>query len=228
MKINIFDFDGTITMDAWPNNLIKKMGCDLNDIKKYIKENKGTLVEKFFGYFNKFMTDNNVKLSKDELFELEQTVKYNPGIQDFLKGLKTKNYIVSGGFLELLQNIEIAKYFDGIYGTTAEFDVDGFLVAAKEIMTDDKKVSAIKDILKKNGRKEDDCRDVTFIGDGLSDVPAMRFVKSNGGRSIFVHQPFADEELYKKLNAEDAIDFRCVADYRDESELVKIISGGNK
>ncbi len=41
------------------------------------------------------------------------------------------------------------------------------------------------DILKRNGRIGNDCRNVNFIGDGYSDASAMRFVHNNGGKIHF-------------------------------------------
>ena len=67
-------------------------------------------------------------------------------------------------------------------------------------MTDDKKVLAIKDILKRNNRSENDCNNVYYIGDGYSDATAMRFVHENGGKAIFVHQPTQDDAFFEYNN----------------------------
>ena len=47
----------------------------------------------------------------------EKCIKYNPGVIDFLKNSNIKNYIVSGGIKEFLDNLSTSSYFDGIYGT---------------------------------------------------------------------------------------------------------------
>ena len=77
---------------------------------------------------------------------------------------------------------------------------------------------------------DNDCRNVYYIGDGYSDLIAMRYVHNNGGKAVFVHQPDQNDELYQqnqkvymKLNEEGIIDWRCTADYRKDSALWNIL-----
>lgn len=238
--INIFDFDGTLTTETWPKFWVwvKKFGYDgsaRNDhleqaIAKYRSTNSGNSLETFFGFFNDLLVDNYETISYKELLEGEKYIKYNPGMIDFLAKASVKNYIVSGGLKEFLQNLNINNYFEGIYGSTVHHNEEGLIVGIDEVMTDDKKILAICDILKKNGRSKNDCRNVYFIGDGCSDEPAMRFIHENGGKAIFVHQPFNDDDLYdysnkiyEILNADGIIDFCSVADFRDDSILSKVL-----
>jgi len=242
--INIFDFDGTLTTETWPKYWVwvKKFGYNgetRNEhlekaLAEYREKHVGTPLETFFAFFNDLMVDNNTTITYKELLEGERHLKYNPGVIDFLKNSSAKNYIISGGLKDFQQNIKIAKYFDGIYGTPLKHDQKGLICGIGEVMTDDKKVMAICDILKKNGRKENDCHNVNFIGDGYSDAPAMRFVHNNGGNAIFVHQPNQDDGLYyyndriyQTLKADGIVDFRLVADFRNGSELSDILQGKN-
>lgn len=162
--------------------------------------------------------------------EGEKYIEYNSGLNDFIEKSFAKNYIISGGLTEFLKSLKIAKYFDGIYGTSMQHDKNGLISGIGEIMTDDKKILAIQDILKKNNRSENDCRNVYYIGDGYSDAPAMRFVHNNGGKAIFVHKLSQDDEfydynnkIYQILAAEGIVDFCCVADYSNGSILSNIL-----
>lgn len=144
--------------------------------------------------------------------------------------MNTKNYIVSGGLREFLQNLKIAKYFEGIYGTPVQHNKDGLITGIREVMTDDKKILAIQDILQKNDRKENDCQNIYYIGDGYSDALAMRFVHQHGGKAIFVHQPNEEDALYQATNAiyqtlnkDGIVDFCCVANYKKGSELSNLL-----
>lgn len=238
--INIFDFDGTLTTETWPKFWVwvKKFGyCgekrndDLeNALSKYRAIHSGDLLETFFGFFNDLLVENDETLTYEELMEGEKYIKYNPGVSDFLEKSFAKNYIVSGGLKEFLQKLKIANSFDGIYGTPVKHNQNGFIYGIGEVMTDDKKILAIKDILKRNNRQENNCRNVYYIGDGYSDLIAMEFVHNNGGKSIFVHQPNQDDELYQqnkkiyeKLNIDGIIDFCYTADYRNGSALSKCL-----
>lgn len=238
--INIFDFDGTLTTETWPKFLVwaKKFGYngdERNDylekaLVEYRKINVGNVLETFFNFFSDLLANNNETITYDELLEGEKYIKYNLGVIDFITKSSIKNYIVSGGLKEFLENLNIAKYFENIYGTPVKHDKNGLIVGIGEVMTDDKKIIAICDILKKNNRKANDCHNVYFIGDGYSDAPAMRFVHNNGGKSIFVHQPsqgdgfyYNSDTIYEKLKSEGIVDFRCVADFRNGSVLSKIL-----
>lgn len=238
--INIFDFDGTLTTETWPKFWVwvKKFGYNgekrNDDLEKalaeYRKTHIGNSLETFFAFFHDLLVNNNQTLTYEELMEGEKYIKYNSGLNDFIEKSFAKNYIVSGGIIEFLKNLKIAKYFDGIYGTTVQHDKNGLISGIGEIMTDDKKILAIQDILKKNNRQENDCRNVYYIGDGYSDATAMRFVHNNGGKAIFVHQSSQDDEfydynnkIYQTLNTDGMVDFCCVADYRTGSILSNIL-----
>lgn len=238
--INIFDFDGTLTTQTWPKFWIwvRKFGYngeERNDslekaLAEYRKCHTGNELETFFGFFNDLLVDNNEIITYDELMQGEKYIMYNPGVDDFFKRSCANNYIVSGGLKEFMQNLEIAKHFNGIYGTPVQHNESGLISGIGKVMTDEKKILAICDILKKNNRKENDCRNVYFIGDGYTDVPAMEFVHKNGGKAIFVHQPNENDDLacynnkiYETLNKDGIVDFCCVADYRDGNMLSNIL-----
>lgn len=238
--INIFDFDGTLTTETWPKFWVwvKKFGYSgekRNDnleqaLAEYRKEHLGNELETFFSFFNDLLINNNETISYEELMEGEQYIKYNLGVIDFIENAYAKNYIVSGGLREFLQNLKTARYFCGIYGTPMKYNDKGAISGIGEVMTDDKKILAICDILQKNNRYANDCRNVYYIGDGSTDLPAMRFVHNNGGKAIFVHQPNQEDEfykynnqIYKILNSDGIVDFCCVADYSKGSILSNIL-----
>ena len=238
--INIFDFDGTLTTETWPKFWVwvKKFGYNgeqrndnlENALAEYRKNHVGDALETFFCFFNDLLVYNNETLTYKELMEGEDYIQYNPGLNEFIETTDSKNYIVSGGLKEFLEHLKIIESFDGVYGTPVKHDERGRIIGIGEVMTDDKKILAICDILKRNNRKENDCRNVYYIGDGYSDAAAMKFVHDNGGKAIFVHQPNNDDELcshnnkiYELLNADGIVDFSCTADYRDGSDLSNIL-----
>lgn len=239
MPINIFDFDGTLTTDTWPKFWVwvKKFGFNgekRNDelevaLAQYRKLNTGNELETFFGFFNDLLKNNNEVITIEELMNGEKFIKYNPGVVDFLKTTDAKNYIVSGGIKDFLDHLKVSNYFEDIYGTSLVYSQNN-ICGIGEIMSDNSKILAIKDILKKNKRKNNDCRNVYYIGDGYSDYAAMEFVHNNGGKAIFVHQPNQDDELYQQnfliyeaLNKNGIVDFCAVADYSEGSPLDSIL-----
>lgn len=238
--INIFDFDGTLTTETWPKFWVwaKKYGYTgerRNDalekaLEDYRSTHEGSILETFFWFFNDLLIEKNDTLSDEELMEGEKYIKYNPGVKSFIKKSNLRNYIVSGGLKEFLEGLEIAPYFCGIYGTPVIKNSNGLITGIGEVMTDDKKIQSIQDILKKNNRVGNDCRNVFYIGDGYSDAPAMRFVHENGGKAVFVYQPIQNDELYeqiqntyKALKSEGILDYAFVADYTEDSSLLDVL-----
>lgn len=238
--INIFDFDGTLTTETWPKFWVwvKKFGYSgeqrndnlENALAEYRKTHEGNSLETFFGFFNDLLIEHDETITYDELMEGEKYIQYNPGVYDYIKNSSAKNYIVSGGLKDFLQNLKISNFFDDIYGSTVRLNENRLISGIDEIMTDDKKILAICDILKRNNRQENDCRNVCYIGDGYSDADAMKFVHNNGGKAILVHQPNKNDEfyhynkkIYETLNANGIIDFYCVADYNLSSVLSNIL-----
>ena len=97
--------------------------------------------------------------------EGEKFIHYNSGVIEFVRNTNSKNYIISGGLKEFLQNLEIAKHFDGIYGTPVIKNNEGKISGIGTVMTDENKILAIHDILKINNKKKEDCKDVYYIGE---------------------------------------------------------------
>lgn len=243
--INIFDFDGTLTTETWPKFWVwaKKLGYNgekrNDDLEKaifeYGKDKGGNTLENFFGFFNQLLINNNEVVTYEEMMAGEKYIEYNPGVKDFIRESIAKNYIVSGGLKEFLQRLEVAQFFEGIYGTPVKQDNKGDIIGIGEVMTDDKKLLAICNILQENNRKGTDCRNVYYVGDGYSDAPAMRFVHNNGGKAIFVYQPHKDDayydynnKIYQALNSEGIVDFACIADYSKGSILENILQRQNE
>ncbi|MDR0907091.1 MAG: haloacid dehalogenase-like hydrolase, partial [Rikenellaceae bacterium] len=64
-----------------------------------------------------------------------------------------------------------------------------------------------------------------YFGDGTTDIPCMRLVKSSGGYSIAVYNPFVEGERTKseRLIDENRVNFVSPADYSEGHELDRIV-----
>jgi len=63
-------------------------------------------------------------------------------------------------------------------------------------------------------------RNMIYIGDGMTDVPCMKLVRSNGGQSIAVYKKKAKvEELLK----DNRVNYIVPADYSQGGELDAIV-----
>ena len=146
-----------------------------------------------------------------------------------------EHYIVSSGNKEILEGCSIAKEFKEIYGCEYIFDEEGNAVWPKFAINYTQKTQYFFRISKGVSNQNDDdsvnektpirripYSNMVYIGDGLTDVPSMIIVKSNGGKSIAVY-PKGKEEKAGTLQADGRINYACVADYSKDSGLEKIM-----
>ena len=236
----IYDFDGTLTKPPLPKYLFIEnvgypngtQGEKFLDEMKIIQQKTGqeTMVV-YIDLMMKIIKENGLKPTLQMLYKGQDTLQYNKGIDTFFdtlvalakhNKLELKNYIVTGGFADYLQNLYLARYFEKIFG--AEFDVDksGDILGVKKVMLNSMKIDAIKEIIKSNGQLETDCKNVVYIGDGLTDKFAMEYIHNNGGKTIFVHHGNLD--IYNEVNKNGIVDYCLEADYRENSDIVKTIS----
>ena len=85
-------------------------------------------------------------------------------------------------------------------------------------MSDKNKVAALKEILRKNEITDEDCSDVVYIGDGLTDYYVMKYIREHGGTSIFVYLDANSKDM-QSIKEKDVVDFYMKADFSSGSEL---------
>lgn len=165
------------------------------------------------------LIDENIYLGYDKII-------YNKGVIEFLDFLdknNISNYLVSSNMKVLLEKISISPYFKEIYATTFTYNDNNEINGFKYLMNDKNKVTAIKEILQKNKIDNEDCSKIIYIGDGLSDYYAMKYVKDHGGISICVYQDLNSKDI-KTIKEKDVAIFYAKADFSKNSELYNYIN----
>ena len=202
MKIIIYDFDGTLTPYPIPKlEILEKCGINkglnnkdfLNKINNYSKKNNIDNYTALYQLLIKILKDKNIKLTDKNICIGINKIEYNKGLIEYLeftKNYNIKNYIISSGIKEYLKNTEIAKYFNDIYASTFIYE-NNSIKDIEYIMNDKNKVDAIKDIIKIN---KIDIKNIIYIGDGLSDYYAFKYIYNNKGTTILLNNN-ADEKL---------------------------------
>ena len=231
-KIIIYDFDGTLTPYSMPKfEILKKCGIENYSKKLGFKlVIKARMVLKKIDIYTAIyeilfetikkcgfdLNDKNLSLGANK-------IEYNPGVEEFIQYLNVNNvdnYIVSSGMEYYLKNTKIAPLFKEIYATKLNYDKENNVSGIKDLMDDRNKVNAIKDIMIKNGLE--DCSDIIYVGDGLTDVYSFEFVHNNGGKAIFVYQNENDKKI-PKIKEKGIVDYFAKADYTLNSELSKYV-----
>lgn len=223
----IYDFDGTLTPSPVPFfPILKDCGITEKEFYQKISELKDKRItdsyESLFQFLLSIIQESN--LEKHDVTKGADKLIFCEGLEDWFDNLDNSSdkvfshYIVTSGIEEFLYASKIAKKMTKIFGASFVHE-NGKLKSIEKLITDKGKIDYIKKINCLHGRKENDCTNLIYIGDGLTDYYAMEFVFSNGGTSILVTPPGKTPE--DKLFA--ISHFQCEADYRKGKELFEYI-----
>lgn len=251
----IYDFDGTLSpgnmqeygfiqaagldsREFWNKNTKMKENQDASEILCYMK----LMVEE--------ARHNQLELSKKSLKQYGKNVEFFTGVKEWFglinkygeeKGVKIEHYINSSGLKEIIEGTPIAREFKRIYACSFYYSPEGaaewpavavdFTAKTQFLFMINKGIEFVKDNKKVNEFKPEierpiPFRNMIYFGDGETDVPCMKLIKQQGGRSIAVYNPKnrKKKEAALKLIAENRVSFVCSADYSKESEIYCVVT----
>jgi hypothetical protein len=196
----------------------------------------------------------NISLTRESFRESGSRVELFPGVGEWFgrvnaygreRGLNVVHYINSSGIREMIEGTPIASEFRKIYACSFLYDERGeaywpgvainYTNKTQFIFKINKGVEAVWDGKAVNEYIEESRRTVPFrrmiyFGDGTTDIPCMRLVKSSGGYSIAVFDPDGTERdggaagtAARRLLGENRVDFVAPADYRAGGTLDSIV-----
>lgn len=204
----------------------------LNQFLRYVREGKFPKLsnEKLKGYGaqqNFYAGIPEIFRTTKGLLEEDEVCKeYN---------IRVEHYIVSTGFAEVIRGTSLMDYVEDIWGCELIEDKDGNgeLVISEIGYTIDNtsKTRALFEINKGIGKIKDvtvnskltdlqrrvDFRNMIYIADGPSDVPAFSVVKGRGGATFAIY-PAGDKKAFEqveRLREDGRIDMFAEADYSD-------------
>ena len=200
--------------------------------------------------------EKGISVKKDDFIRYGQSIHFFEGVEDYFerinkygesRGLKVEHSIISSGLREFVAGTSIAKYFTNIFASGFVYDKNGvacwpalainYTNKTQFLFRINKGIKNSYDNSLINKRIPKDQRAVPFqnliyIGDGETDVPAMKMVKLQGGTAITVYNPNVPvskdgsqtpRELCAELIAENRADYMAPADYRDGQPLSRIV-----
>jgi len=161
------------------------------------------------------------------------------------QGLLLEHYVISSGLLEMIRGCKIVDRFTQIFASHFLYDERGEAVWPAAAINYTTKTQFLFRINKGITNTWDNDRinrwvpmeerplpfsRMIFIGDGATDIPSMKTVRSQGGHSIAVFDPrkwdsAPARELVYRLIAEDRAHFVAPADYTEGSQLDVTVRG---
>ena len=244
-----YDFDKTLSPDDMQaQGFIQSLGQEVesfwNESNKLASDND---MDQNLAWMYKMTKESRGKhiFNKEMLKEYGANVTLYPGVSTWFdrinkygeeKGIIVEHYIISSGLKEMIEGTEVAKYFKKIYASSFYFDGDGVAVWPAQCINYTNKTQFLfrikKGALEINDTKVNDYlsedqsrvpfRNMIYIGDSDTDIPCMKLVSINGGYSIGVHGKESKNKVFKMIE-ENRIRYFAEADYREESELEKLL-----
>lgn len=215
--IVIYDFDGTLTPYSMPQyQVLKDCGYDdqklFSRIENMIKCRKIGLYEAYVEAVFQILSESNIEKSMNSICKGAMEVIYNPGVIAYFERFKNlKHYVITSGYEDYIRRTKINPYLQDVLGTRVK--IEGNETSIVDLMTDEKKVEAIEQIIKESGT---DFENVIYIGDGLTDRYAFEYIHKKGGVSIFVGEK---TEQVKDL----CVDYYFEKNFEEGSSLDKYI-----
>jgi len=195
-----------------------------------------------------------VKVSKESLLNHGKNSPLFDGLKDgrwfsrlekFAEeiGLSLEHYIVSSGTQEMIEGSPIAKHFKKIFASKYMFDNDGnaiwpslainYTTKTQFLFRINKGVDNVWDNAGVNKFMPPNERPIpfsrmVFIGDGDTDIPAMKMTTHNGGSSIATYDPSRDLRSLNKIHgliADGRADFVAPADYSETGQMDILMKG---
>ena len=183
-----------------------------------------------------------IRLDRDYLVRSGEAIELFPGVREWFAritaygadlGVDVEHYVISSGLREIIEGSGIAHEFKQIYACEFYYDGSGaacwpkldvnFTNKTQFVYRINKGVLDVAEDKRLNDSMPDDSKRVPFtnmiyVGDGLSDVPCMKMMRSYGGQAIAVYQS-SNRAGVEDLLSKGRVDFIFPADYREGTGL---------
>lgn len=193
--------------------------------------------------------EKKIPITRETFRKMGMQVEYFNGVKTWFErinefgkkcGVRVEHYIVSSGIKEIIEGTEISDYFKKIYACEFMYDYNGsiqwpkfavnytaktqflFRINKGVLTIDSKSADKLNRFTPENDRPVP-FRNMIYIGDGLTDVPCMKLVKSNGGQSIAVFDQERGKDAAELLKKSNRVNFVAPADYGPDSDLEVIV-----
>jgi len=245
-----YDFDGTLSPGNMQEyGFMRKLGYKDPDQfwSKCQELAKKQQADSVLAYMKTMLDESarkGVSFSKRDFCEYGRSVRLFKGVSTWFsrinayaaeRGICLKHYIISSGLKEMIEGTSIAKEFNKIFASSFMYDEKGvafwagvainyttktqFLFRINKGCLDINDNKGINHYLPQKKRAVPFSQ-MVYIGDGTTDIPCMRVVKSSGGYAIAVYQ---DKKQPQNLIQEGRVNIAAHADYSPNSAIDKYV-----
>lgn len=254
----IYDFDGTLARGNLQEcSFIPKMNMTREafweEVKQRTREENADEILVYMHLMLEKAREAGEVVTKEMLREHGRRARLFPGldgkrwferINRFASqlGLELQHYIISSGIEEMIRGCSIQDAFRKVYASKYIYDGEEaawpgvainyttktqYLFRINKGVEDHWNREALNAYMPQESRPVPFCR-MIFLGDGDSDIPAMKMMTLQGGHSVAVYdEQWEDRDLEKihRLISDDRVDFVAPGNYEENSQLDIIIKG---
>ncbi|MEL3908150.1 MAG: HAD family hydrolase [Treponemataceae bacterium] len=247
----LYDFDKTLcTKDMQEYTFIPKVQMTAREFwteaSKLASEKKMDRILAYMYLMLEKAKEQNIGFRREDFVALGRDLEFFEGVETWFPRINTfaeslnlniEHYIISSGLYEIIEGSKIMKYFHRVFACEFLYDKNNFACWSKNAVNYTTKTQFLFRISKGALDISDDTkvnsttnesqfvipfRNMIYIGDGLTDIPCMKLIKSYGGQSIAVYQK-GKSEVAQLLLKDKRVDFIFPADYSENSELEKTV-----
>lgn len=255
-----YDFDGTLAPgNMQEHNFLPALGIKPRtfwaNAKKKAKEHDMDEILAYMQLTIEEAKTKNLPIRKSDFINYGKSISFFEGVETYFdrinayaksKRILIEHYIISSGLREFVKGAKISKHFKNIFASGFEYDANGVAVwpalavnytsKTQYLFRINKGINNSYDNLEINKFMPDNKRPIPFermiyLGDGETDVPAMKMIKYQGGKAVAVYNPKmrakkgrkSPKQICEDLIAQNRADYIAPANYQEGSELDKIL-----
>lgn len=248
----LYDFDKTLcTKDMQEYEFIPSLGMSAEEFWGSVNVfSKAQKMDSILAYMYCMLSGakkKNLPITRELLVGQGKSVELFKGVDSWFDrineygkehGLNIEHYVISSGLKEIIEGTEIANKFTRIFASEFLYDDNteeaiwvkmavNYTNKTQFVYRINKGVLDVSNHVDLNRSTPDAERRIRFpnmvyFGDGLTDVPCMKLVRSSGGTSIALYNE-SKTDLISKLLDHNRVDFAFNADYSENSPLERTI-----
>lgn len=250
-----YDFDGTLAPGNMPErDFIPALKLKPKQFWQKVKAHaKANDMDEILAYMDLMLQEaraKQVKINRQAFFDYGKSLPFFPGVEGWFKrintygaelGLDIKHYVISSGLREMVAGTKIAKHFEVVFASGFRYDVHevaewpalavNYTNKAQYLFRINKGIpnswdnSTINKFMP-HAERPVPFENMLYLGDGETDIPAMKMLTYQGGRAIAVYPPNkkgAKDNAVRLVEKENRADAAVRADYSEGKPLDKAV-----
>lgn len=255
-----YDFDGTLAPgNMQEHSFIPQLGIAKEafwaEANALARENDMDEILAYMELMLKKSKEKGIPILRQEFVNYGKYITFFPGIEDYFdrinayameRDVQLDHHIISSGLREFISGTPIARHFRNIFASGFKYNKRGIADWAALAINYTNKTQYLFRINKGidnaydnkliNKHIPEHLKPIPFsrmiyIGDGETDVPAMKMLKYQGGATIAVYNPDAivaegnppPRQLCQDLIRQNRVDYIAPTDYTEGSPLYRTI-----